>query len=53
MAFSQSTGKGARSGRTARLKPQRDWIYFVPAATIPRSLEGSIFLPTEETILRR
>jgi hypothetical protein len=53
MEFSQSTGKGTRSDRTARSEPQRDWISFAPAETIPRSLEGSIFSPTEETILRR
>jgi hypothetical protein len=51
--FSQSMGKGTRSGRTTRSEPQRDWNSFAPATTIPRNLEGSIFSPTEETILRR
>ena len=53
MEFSQSTGKGARSDRTARFEPQRDWISFAPATTIPIILEGSIFSPIEDTILRR
>jgi hypothetical protein len=53
MEFSQSTRKGARSSRTVRSEPQRDWNSFAPAATIPRNLEGSIFSPIEETILRR
>jgi hypothetical protein len=53
MAFSHSTEKGARSDRTARFKPQRDWNSFAPTETIPRNLEGSIFSPIEEIILRR
>jgi hypothetical protein len=53
MDFSQSTGKGARSGITVRSEPQRDWNSFTPTETIPRSIEASILSLTEETILRR
>jgi hypothetical protein len=52
MVFSQSTRKGTWSGRTTRSEHQRDWNSFAPATNIPRNLEGSIFSPTKETILR-
>jgi hypothetical protein len=52
MVFSQTKIKGAQSDRTARSKPQRYWNSFALVATIPRKLEGSVFSPTEEIILR-
>jgi hypothetical protein len=49
MATSQSTGKGARSGKTARFEPQRGWDSFSLATDIPKYMKGTILLPAEKT----
>jgi hypothetical protein len=41
--FFRVRGKGTRSGRTARFKPQRDWVSFVHYGNYSQKLRGTHF----------